>query len=166
MGKILVFCLCFIFLIVLVLIKNCIFAHLWAFLRFSWCIGTIEIAQQALFCLVERRRFGALLALQRTLPAAARWPGCVREASRGCSELSRGFSELSTHRVRVLRRRIPAEWGGGGGGSVPGQRGLQVVQYADGLRLHLHGPQGRSCSGSAARRVRPPGEIRWVSLLW
>ncbi len=57
----------------------------------------------------------------------------------------------------VSCRRLCAERGGGRG-SVPGQRGLQVVQHADGLRLPVHEQQGRSSSAGAAGRVRPPGE--------
>lgn len=57
----------------------------------------------------------------------------------------------------LLCRRLSAERGRGRG-SVPGQRSLQVVQHADGLRLPVHEQQRRSSAGAAARRVRPPGE--------
>lgn len=61
--------------------------------------------------------------------------------------------------VCVPCRRLCSQTGGGlRRGSVPGQRGLQVVQHADGLWLPVHEQQGRSCAGGAARRVRPPGE--------
>lgn len=61
----------------------------------------------------------------------------------------------------VSCRRLCSERGGGSG-SVPGQRGLQVVQRSDGLRLPVHEQQGRSFSGAAAGRVRPSGEaFQW-----
>lgn len=63
----------------------------------------------------------------------------------------------SADRIRILCRRLCAERGGGRG-SVPGQRRLQVVQHADGLWVSIYEQQGRSCSGASAWRVRPPGE--------
>lgn len=72
----------------------------------------------------------------------------------GCRPFSRPSDR---HHLHLLCRRLCAE-PRGGLGSVPGLRSLQVVQHADGLRLPLHEQQGRSSSGAAARRVRPPGE--------
>lgn len=66
------------------------------------------------------------------------------------------------HRHRGNHSLVLCRWRSaeprGGGGSVQGQRGLQVVQHAHGFRLPLHEQQGRSRFGAAARRLRAPGE--------